>query len=181
MISKVNVIQIVKDHWGTLQDANSNPPARSKGDIFLFFILPIPITVFITFFSEAKLDKDSVAILLAAFAILTGLLFNLLVLLLSLVAREEVAEDDIIGQIAKEKKDDLLKQTFANISYSILLGILLSLTCVAGLYKRANCEWVITLSTFAVCYGGINFSLTLLMILKRIHNLLDFQIRDKTK
>jgi hypothetical protein len=175
MIAKINVEKILRDHWRTLRDGSDDH--ISKGDLLLFFGLPCGATALLVA-GGARINPESAGVLLAAFSILTGLLFNLLVLLLSLIERREINEGEELEKIKEEQKRLVLEQTFGNISYCILLGIVLSIVCVGGLYKKDGVEWVCMTLTLLLSFGGFHFALTLLMILKRIHNLVDTKFAE---
>ncbi len=167
MFAKINILQILRDHWKTLTDGGSNQPSPS--DIFVFFVIPIILGITLPCFG-ILLSDTSVPILLASFSILTGLLFNILVLLFDLIRKENtsVTTDPAI-KAAVQTRLKVLHDTFANISYSVLVGILLAILCLGGLLDFGFVRKVISVAVFA---GATNFVLTLLMVLKRIHALL---------
>jgi len=175
MIAKIHVGKILRDHWRTLRDGDSEHV--SVGDLLLFFGLPAVGTVALIM-QGATIDAQSAGVLLAAFSILTGLLFNLLVLLLSLIEKKTINDGEELEKIKQEQKHLVLEQTFGNISYCILLGIVLSIVCVGGLYEKEGAKWISKALTFLLSFGGFHFSLNLLMILKRIHNLVDTKFAE---
>jgi len=157
MLSKIDLTKIVKDHLSTLK--HHGEKRKSKSDIFLFYGTPI-ILLSIVLFKNFTFTEEQINILITVFSIFTGLLLNLLLLIY-----------DIVLKISSPKlKEQFLKEIYSNISYTILLAIviiiLLFISCV-------NSNFI--LSSLAVALI-LQFVLTLLMILKRVHILLSKEI-----
>ncbi len=178
MLSKINIVSIIKDHLKTLKNFQSGK--YYWGDIFIFFVLPLIATI-ILIFKDFSLKDELVQILITSFSIFTALLFNLLLLTFDIVKKnitvnsneenkKENAEDKSEFDVLQKIKILLLKEIYANISYSILMSILclvfLMLTQVEikGIY-------LIIIKAF-IFFISINFLGTLFQILKRIHSLL---------
>lgn len=182
MLSKIDISKILRDHLATLRRTDQGNGKYSQGDFTLFFYLPAIAAIVLVGYG-VLLDKDSIAILLSAFAIFTGLLFNLLVLIFNQFQETEpppvVSKENPLVDTAtineRIRKAELLKQAFANVSYCIFLGILLSAACLAALSNICVVKHVASILVF---YGGFNFALTLLMVLKRFHSLTERKIAD---
>lgn len=175
MIAKIDVSQIVKSHLGTLRDADTG--RLSFGDWLLFYLIPIFISIGLCW-SQRVLDKDEANMLIQAYAILVGLLFNLLVLVLTEISKEQESSPDVQKKIKNSLKLELLRETFSNISYCVLAGIANSLFIVLSL---VDCKWLHLACSFAAYAGSANFILTLLMILKRVHRLFEVQFESGNK
>jgi len=173
LIVKINVSSIVLDHLGTLKEIDSQSP--SKYDLSLFFVFPLLISILFSVLN-IRLDKDLVSILINVFAIFAGLLLNLLILMYDVISKQS-------GSNGKEEKDKikfrLLKEIYYNISFGIFLSlvivVILSISMIF-LSKPFN-----SFLSFVVFALSILFVLTLLMILKRIHSLLSYDIEQMYK
>lgn len=173
LIVKINVSSIVLDHLGTLKEIDSQSP--SKYDLSLFFVFPLLISILFSVLN-IRLDKDLVSILINVFAIFAGLLLNLLILMYDVISKQS-------GSNSKEEKDKikfrLLKEIYYNISFGIFLSlvivVILSISMIF-LSKPFN-----SFLSFVVFALSILFVLTLLMILKRIHSLLSYDIEQMYK
>ena len=171
MLGKINVIGIVGAHLRTLREFPSNNLSRS--DLFWFFGTPVIGTAILLFY-HIYVSDALVTALLAAYSIITGLLFNILVLIFDVLHKREHAPSRSPADEANEKvRTTLLREAFANISYCVLLGIVLSFLCIVGMVDNL----IVRIPTSALIYiGSANFLLTLLMVLKRIHSLLSHEI-----
>jgi hypothetical protein len=166
MFSKINVIRIVRDHIRTLRDYGT---ARlSFGDLTLFFVIPLIVAAVMSWLGKT-LSIDTINVLIQAFAILVGLLLNLLVLIFTAIRREAVIGADPNQKLEQQTKITILKETFANLSYSVLVGLIIALLLLLAL--RHN-SLIVRTATFFIYAGSLHFVLTLLMVLKRVHSLL---------
>lgn len=174
MTSKINISCILKDHFQTLK--NERTKSFDALDISVFFGLPIAIGS-VSFFLKAQMDDNSVTTLISAASIFSGLLINVLVLIYSLNEKSiqnpegnDHSENDNHDVNKKTLEKELLKEIFANISFSILISMMLiiSLSFLVFL-KPGYLAIIFTSISIALC---TNFCLTLLMGLKRIHILL---------
>lgn len=175
MFSKINIVSIVTGHLATLRDASTGK--RSVEDGFLFVMLPLLVASLLLLTGHA-LRENFITILLASYAILTGLLFNLLVLVFDLIRKE--AEPQNVDEAVKldwRQKQKLLRETFASISFCVLEGITLSVAALGALLPWDCLKNTFSFLVYAVT---VNFALTLLMILKRIHKLLGAEIDSST-
>lgn len=179
LFDKINVVKIISDHMATLKDYGKSK--HSKLDLFLFFILPLIISVTLVY-SGLLLNKDLVGILINVFSIFAGLLLNLLVLMYSVISNAV--------KLAKEStpptpghaihiKITLLEQVFANISFEILLSCFnVILLAVSTLFSSREANLVFS---FLIFYLVILFTLSLLMVLKRVHKLLSDEIMEQRR
>lgn len=169
MLTKINILKIISDHFGTLK--NFQTGKISLRDVFLFYALPVLVSVFLLS-TDFKLKDGLVEILITSFSIFTALLFNLLLLTFDIV-REKL--EITPGKENKDKryyeiKKELLKEAYANISYSIFVSILgLLFLLLSQIDMCQLCRTVICGIIYFICF---NFILTLFLILTRIHTLL---------
>lgn len=161
---KLNFGCIISDYLNTFYKYD-NEKEKDKLEIFLMFILPIILGIFLGNFFI--ITKDFINTLLTIFSILLGLMLNLLVLILDKKSK-------------KEEVNKLSKEVFYSISFSILISILIVISSLIFslnykiinfyldyiLLKKIASAWTYSL-IFLFC-------LDLFLILKRIHILLDY-------
>lgn len=173
-MNKINVLRIIRDHFGTLRDFQTGK--LSSSDVFLFFLVPIVAASASAYFHIA-FGSDVLIAILTAFSIFAGLLFSLLVLVFSLTDRSD--PQSTLYSVRKQ----LILELYDNISFAILTSIsVVTLTIVAGMRKEAK---VIDYHTGRVMTSFLvllmtNFILTILMVLKRMHALLTQALKDKS-
>lgn len=174
MSKKIDIRDIIKNHIKTLYDYSTSK--ISIIDISVFFILPLLLSVllvFLFYYKNTEIDfikklDTTINTTVTVYSIFTGLLLNLLVLVFDIKSRTTLTS----------KTKAILKETFHNISYSIVISIF---ALIIALFLK--------ISITEICYGisishlllgvlfylSINFGLTLLMILKRVYNLLSVE------
>jgi len=163
MFNKVNVLDIVKNHLGTLIDDSTGNPRPL--DFVLFFIFPLSIATALTFYFKVKIDGNLAGLLATVLSIVTGLLFNLLVLIFDISGRNK----EVFKK--KERVSNFLEQIYINISFSILIAILAVILVILRSFNIWPAIGADILS-FGVYFLVSLFLLTLLMVLKRIDTLL---------
>ena len=172
MFSKINISQIIKDHFNTLR--NQATHKISGWDIFTFIVFPLIASLVILFIVGFTLDKDASSILITSLSVFSALLFNLLLLIFDIVTREERASKIIKDSPLKGK---FLREIYSNISFSILISVI----CVAILLItliNIKIVWFNQVVSFIVYYLVIQFLLTIFMVLKRVHVLISQEIKD---
>jgi hypothetical protein len=162
--TKLNLTDILTDHIGTLKNVNTGK--LSKLDLLVFFGIPVVLSV-VVYLLKIDLGPVSIGILISALSILAGLLINVLVLLYT------VKE---IGPTESQKSEQiaLIKEVNANLLYEITLAILL-VVLLCGL--RLFSGHLLGALTAVAIFGAGNFTLTLLMAIKRIKVLIGLRFQ----
>ncbi|MCK2200165.1 hypothetical protein [Corynebacterium callunae] len=162
---KVLPSEIVADHITTLRDAR-HPEKHSLKDILILYLAPVGVGVLGALYGTPTPD---VASLLAAVAVLTGLIFNLSfhVFDKSIQMRNDPfqsADDNAIG---------LVDELQSNVNYTILVGIVLTgvLTSMTLFEAPRNLGILVAISTGIVSATMIHMLLMCGMILKRFKSL----------
>lgn len=107
--------------------------------------------------------------LLTAFAIFAGLLFNLLVMVLSFLQTTPSSSSE--KKLATRR--ELLRQITANLSFSILTSIIIvTITILALSAVPSGGDRISSFLSAVLLLGAVNFGLTLLMILRRMYALM---------
>lgn len=163
MLDKIDIRDILKDHFGTLVSYSDSKPRPV--DYVLFYILPL-VSAVVAAVRDFRLTDDAVAVLINALAILAGLLFNLLVLVHGLTS--------VKAPTGATDKRIMLSGTYANIAYAIVVALI----ALVPLVLIANgVPWIRRWGSWSAVFLVIHFSLTLLMILKRLHAIMTHELR----
>lgn len=170
LLNKVDIRPILSAHLATLRD-NRVIGKRSGQDILLFFGLPALLGVGLTWYGF-RFRVDAVNGFLNVFAILTGLLLNLLVLVFTLSTTAGPPD------VEKNKRRALLKEIFANLCFAVLVSIVVVCIAVVALsYMRSQPGATTGIgATFFLISLTANFVLTLLMVMKRMFILLNREV-----
>ncbi len=159
MTTKIDVSSIVKEHVDSLRDAATHKV--SPLDMTVMFGLPLAVGV-ASYLLGFCIEDKHIGTLVGAFSIFAGFLFNVIVLIYGFNPPDADTES------AADQKT-LLSQTFANISFSVLVSILIVVVLLLCLF--AGGKWQLIGSSVFMALAA-NFSLSLLMVLKRIYVLL---------
>ncbi|GII93695.1 hypothetical protein [Sinosporangium siamense] len=158
--SKFSVVGLIVDHYGTFRNYQSGK--LSPVDYMVYLGIPAAMSVGAW---VMRLKAGNVQELLAAVAILTGLIFGVFVLIFDLSMRAAGATDSL----QRIRVSRLVEELRANVSYAVLLGVLLTAT-LSGIImfgveagRPVNREL-----TALVIFLGSQLLLTILMILKRV-------------
>lgn len=171
-MNKINVWRIIVGHFESLRDFGD--PRVSLADVLFFFGVPLVVSA-AGLLLGWRLYIDALNALLAAFAIFAGLLLNLLILIYTFSA--DSTHPSALARI----RGLFVRELHNNISFSILLSIaivVVALVAVAELKMQSagTPESTGPVLTFLLVYLTSNFVLTLLMILKRIHTMLNREL-----
>ena len=161
MSLKVDVSDIISDHLRTLVDDRSGKP--SSTDWVIFLAIPVLVALLLVWRS-VSLTAETANTIITALAIFAGLLFNLLLLAHSLI-RKPIGDD---GGSSTERR--LLRQIYVNISFAILVALASILALIVRVPFKEGL--IAVFLDFVVYVFLVNFLLTLLMVLKRIHIML---------
>ncbi|MFI7518955.1 hypothetical protein [Micromonospora globbae] len=159
---KASVLPIIRDHFDTMRDARSGKIRVS--DLAFFYGIPLLVGVAAYVFSWGVKGIDN---LLAALSILTGLLFNLLVLLFDTAARFK-GRPGAEANAENKHKYRLIHELQANITYTLGVGlavaIILGACSLAGV-QDARRPWSVLVTILLA-----HFVLLLGMLLKRLRS-----------
>ncbi|MBB5041944.1 hypothetical protein [Shinella fusca] len=157
MTSKIDLRAIVQDHFATFKDEATGKFSALDFAVMVGFPIAVAVGSAVAGF---HIPDGHVGTLISAFAIFGGLLFNVLVLIYSFSSGEE--EPDPV-------REELVQQSFANISFAVMSSLLAVMLLVVLLFVGGIGQIIIEAVIYFV---GLNFLLTMLMVLKRMHILL---------
>lgn len=168
MIEKISFAKIWSSHFETMRNYKTNKTSGS--DVFIFFILPVFVALTVQL--NYALNKDILNSILTSASVFAGLLLNLLVLIYSISEKFKQSNN-------WEAKALVLQQTFSNISFSILISVFLIVACLFSFRTDEELKTITLskyISDFLVCYLTTTLIFHLLMILKRVHLLMDSEL-----
>lgn len=155
MSYKIDITKIFKDHIGSL--VNAKTEKADFRDKFFFLYLPVILSG-ILIYNGYFITNDISNSLIAGLSIYVGLSINFLMLIFELSAKQFFRE---------QKRIKTLKQVIANISvttiYSLLIIILTLLAGISAITYYVH---------FFLYFVLFEFLFTMLMVLKRIYNIL---------
>jgi hypothetical protein len=175
MLDKIDITQIVKGHFSTFRDYGTGKVSYS--DYILFIAAPLALSL-LGIWKGFAFGAMAVNGLLTAFSIFAGLLFNLLLMVLSFLQSTQGSATDRTLIIRK----NLLREITSNLSFAILVSVLIVIIAVVSLSMLEDDKRPIPLgATFILLFGALNFALTLFMLLKRMYALMQNEFdRHKT-
>ncbi len=174
MFAKVDVRTIITGHLSTLVHAKTKRVLPD--DIILFFGVPAALAIGAVLL-QGGISTTLATVLATVHAITSGLMFNLLVVIYEVHDRAK----RVGGESVRSVRMRLLDETYRNVSFLILTSITaLVLIVVAVFLGEGICGRIVSGSVYFL--SGV-FALTLLMVLKRTHTLLneDFSAGDGDK
>jgi hypothetical protein len=174
MLAKLDIRDIIANHFQTLKDYGST--RYNRVDVVLFYGVPAVASVILIILGFTISDEIA-NILITSLSIFAALLLNLLLMIFDTLRKMRDSGSPELGGVRKE----LLQQTYANISYSILISLVSVFVLMGFAVWNISVTgwWVILLQKVAsllVYFLTINFLLTLFMVLKRINRLLSKEL-----
>lgn len=181
MSSKINISNIWAGHLSTLCDDTTG--RTSKIDIITFYITPALVAILIGYYS-VSLSSETIGLIVTIGAILTGLLLNLLILVYDQKKNLPKVDQNSNNWQKTQLRHTVIEQLYYNIAYSTLISLFLVIISVIHSLS-ANITLPVSIKSFSftiipnlqittpiLFFLGINLILTILMIIKRIYQLL---------
>lgn len=169
MLKRINILSIVRDHFHTLTRFDTKSKRIYWKDLVLFIGLPIILGAWLAY--KGFSIKPFIGNLIAAIAIFGGFLFNLLAIIYSQI--DKIRAD--ANNEENELKKTFVKEIHINISYSIVLSLLIIIVLIACTTElpKFQYDWLIKKIALGLTYFLLSkFLLTLLMVLNRVYILL---------
>jgi hypothetical protein len=164
MLGKIDVRDIVRDHFRTLVEYRTGRPSRP--DYMLFLVGPA-IAATLLHVAGVRLSDAAITVFITAISILAGLLFNVLVLIHTVAERFE-------SPVGEKDGRRLLHEVYSNIAYAILVCLIslipLGTLTLTRSYPARDVADILSM------FLTIHLFLTLLMVLKRLHALLSHEL-----
>lgn len=169
MLSRINPHEIIAAHFRSMYRHDTGQ--MDIGEVCLHITVPL-VLAFVAAYCTEALTSEVVGIIVSAASIVAGLMLNLLVLVYTLAYNTKNSGKPISKPTEfKRLTDELL----ATISYSILVCIALVATAFLALAKSSP---ISEFGKFVTVYLGVSAMLCLLMVLKRCHILVAFELNQ---
>jgi hypothetical protein len=169
MLARINILSIIKDHFGTLRNLNSSKNRISWQDVVLFIVTPILIAIILVY-KDLTFEKQ-LGNLIAAISIFGGFLFNLLAIIYSQFDKIEIDANKEDNDLKKR----FVKEIHINISFCIVVSILIVMTLLLSTIDipKFRYDWLLNKIIIGINYFLMSlFLLTLTMVLNRVYILL---------
>lgn len=169
MPSKFSITEILRDELRTLRDFSTNK--ASKLDIFLNLVAPGILSAIFIWFNRL-ISGAIINSILTAFSVFAALLLNLMILVYTIVTKEN-GKDETSG---KDKlKLSLLTETYTNIQFAVLVSVFIIICLLLILFLPYN-RYIESSLSFLIYYFIFVFILTIFMVLKRTHIIMKREI-----
>lgn len=172
MLTRINILKIISDHFKTLSSLNGSSKNMTLGDIVLFLLLPLFVSNYLVL--KDYTFKEQLGNLIAGISIFGGFLFNLLAIIYSQlenIEKNNLKQNDDLYELKKRFVDEI----HINISFCIVLSIFivigLFISTIDFPFKKFSLIFnkvVIGIDYFLL----ILFCLSLLMVINRVYILL---------
>lgn len=173
MLSRINILKVITDHFNTLKVYKSESKNISLSDFFLFILSPALIAFFLSF--KNYTFESQLSNLIAGISIFGGFLFNLLAIIYSQLENIESNNNKINDKDLLSLKKRFVDEIHINISFCIVLSIIIVLTLLMTTIDFSCFHYSSEINKIIV---GINYYLlilflfSLLMVINRVYILL---------
>lgn len=172
MVKKIDFTKIWSDNIATFKNHDDGSWSLTDFCLFLFFPCLLASLILAT---DYVLKENFVTAIITAASIFAGLLLNLLVLIYTIVFNDSEKVKVRVGEDRFPIWQNLIQQTFANISFCILVSIIIVSLCL--LFYLDAMSFGRSVVIFLLYFFCSSLILHLFMVLKRIHTIIDFEIR----
>lgn len=175
MIAKINILPVLQLHFNGFRDRQTG--RYLPRDLIGFYGIPVLASVLLLLYGFHVRAKNVDTAIIAQ-TIFIPLLVNVLVIVYAIIDKVEKRKSETQKEADRksdEKKLVLLRELYANISYTTLLSGI----CLIGLalYSVERLpRWVMYANRGLVYFLIIHLILTSLMIVKRLHLLLENEL-----
>ena len=166
----LNCFDIIKKHLECFKSSNGK---YEKISIIMYFGVPFLMALSLVRIKE--IEENIVNILTIIISILTSMLFTLLTLILDM--RKNVLVDTSYDANNASVSAKLLKETYYSIMFEIMLSVVILILCFVELFSSrfTFCASII------IYYFSFVLLMNLFMVLKRIFNVIDNDIRVRDR
>lgn len=153
---------IIKNHFSIFKvDRNENgEQSFLKGQIFLFFILPLFLSISVTIIS--RINDTIINVITVIMTIITSMLFTVLSMFISIGRKDSI-----------NNFNEVLRETYYSIAFEILLSIFILVLCLTYLFiSEIKNYLMIGIFSTVIYYFCFTIILNLFIVLKRINVIL---------
>ena len=157
-VSKINILNQISQHFYMFY--NDSTKKKNDVEIFLIFVAPMIISFSIRCFFGLEIVVETELITITS--ILSGLMLNMLLIILGLIEKES----DL-------KLKQLTKETYYAVVFEIITGIILLIVLIVSAISSNIFNIVIEIILY---YLLIIYFLNLLIVLKRVFAIFDYKL-----
>lgn len=152
---------IIKNHFSIFEFTNENgKKSYLKGQIFLFFILPLALSISVTVISI--ISDAIINVITVIMTIITSMLFTVLSMFISISKKDSIKNFNTV-----------LKETYYSIAFEILLSVFILVFCLVYLFISGAKNYImIFFFSVIIYYFCFTIILNLFIVLKRINVIL---------
>jgi len=176
----MRLIEIIREHYKTLIQVGKEK--LTKIQIVKHFILPLGVIILIVYFyqpSNLALNSDCckelnytiIGIILTSISILTGLLFNMLLVVID-IAHKWQEKANIKKAPKHQELANTAKELFYNIVFNVFLGVILIILLLISLIEIKSLLLSSILS-IGIYYFLVKFVINIVFMVFNIYDLLD--------
>jgi hypothetical protein len=169
MLTKLNPTEIISAHFRSMYRYDTG--GVSWPEIFFHLLFPLIVSALLLY-TTGNFTNDVSGIVVSAASIVAGLMLNLLVLIYTLAYNTKNSSSPI-SNLGDFKK--LTIELLASISCSILLCILLVIASFVALSPNGAAA---SIGRGIAIYLGTSTLLCLLLVLKRCHTMVNFDLKS---
>lgn len=162
----LNCTQIIKRHLECFKDIEGKYSIIS---IMLYFMTPFFIAASLV--QIRVIDDDVINIVTVIISILTSMLFTMLTLILDM--RKRILQDENYDANKAGISVKLLREIYYSIMFEILLSVGILIMCFVEIFSK-NYSFI---SSIIIYYLTFTLLMNLFMVLKRIFNVIDYDIK----
>jgi hypothetical protein len=163
LFERISPAKIVLKHFETLYNAKT-AKINWICEVIPLLLFAIAVSFYLPFKLEVIIDSKISPYILGGFSVAGGFLINSLMVL----AEKQSDKTEIK---AADQNNKLLKETFYNTSFGVLICLLATLVCIVYPISK-NVLWMSVLSGF-IYFLTIFFFHTVLMVIKRLSKIFD--------
>lgn len=167
MLGKINPREIIRAHFAAMRRHDTGEIYYAE--LFTHIFLPVLFALVMAFLVGCA-TKETISIIVSASSIVAGLMLNLLVLVYTLAHNSKACQKTIPKL---EEFQTVSKELTSTISYTVFICILLVASCFISLSSE---KILAVIGNFLVAFFGMSALLSLLMVLKRSHALVQFDL-----
>ncbi|PIR31617.1 MAG: hypothetical protein COV36_07780 [Alphaproteobacteria bacterium CG11_big_fil_rev_8_21_14_0_20_44_7] len=175
-MKRFNPTSIVKKHFKTLHKEGKDK--LNLSEVALFSVIPLALAAIISVFY--LLDEGTAKILVTVFAVFAGLFLNLLAMIYNVFDRS-FQRNNIYDNFGEDRKEKLFlfEEMIHNIAFGVLISIMMVILSLAFVLFAKENPILLDILNFLIHFFLIVFIFTVLMVLKRLDNLIASEMRRK--
>lgn len=164
LFRRISPSKIISNHFETLYDEGQEGEVNFWSEIVPLLLIATFIALVLIIYFKITINEKVITYFIGAFSVVGGFLINALMVLAE-------KRGDNSGAGASSTKDKLLRETFYNTSFGVLICLVINLLCI--LYPLFDSLKWQELMSGVIYFLTTLFFHTLLMVVKRINKVFE--------